>query len=192
MIAMKTNQFKKVTFLILTILLTSCATQRTSTIEGVNYNESKNVTDYFVMPYGSVSLFGKWEKKNYNEISRQQFFKNQDSVIIAIAFERYDKYEFNTNGSQSGFNFVKAYYEWDSNYFVDSHGLKRQIIESDSTNHFMIYRIYGQKEKAEFNTYFLIGEKNGNVSNFSISKTEKWSEIEKILFLKNLFLTEKK
>lgn len=189
---MKTNQFKKVTFLILTILLTSCATQRTSTIEGVNYNESKNVTDYFVMPYGSVSLFGKWEKKNYNEISRQQFFKNQDSVIIAIAFERYDKYEFNTNGSQSGFNFVKAYYEWDSNYFVDSHGLKRQIIESDSTNHFMIYRIYGQKEKAEFNTYFLIGEKNGNVSNFSISKTEKWSEIEKILFLKNLFLTEKK
>lgn len=189
---MKTNQFKKVTFLILTILLTSCATQRTSTIEGVNYNESKNVTDYFVMPYGSVSLFGKWEKKNYNEISRQQFFKNQDSVIIAIAFERYDKYEFNTNGSQSGFNFVKAYYEWDSNYFVDSHGFKRQIIESDSSNHFMIYRIYGQKEKVEFNTYFLIGEKNGNVSNFSISKTEKWSEIEKILFLKNIFLTEKK
>jgi hypothetical protein len=192
MIEMKTNQFKKVTFLILTILLTSCATQRTSTIEGVNYNESKNVTDYFVMPYGSVSLLGKWEKKNYNEISRQQFFKNQDSVIIAIAFERYDKYEFNTNGSQSGFNFVKAYYEWDSNYFVDSHGFKRQIIESDSSNHFMIYRIYGQKEKTEFNTYFLIGEKNGNVSNFSISKTEKWSEIEKILFLKNIFLTEKK
>lgn len=192
MIAMKTDQFKKVTFLILTILLTSCATQRTSTIEGVNYNESKNVTDYFVLPYGSVTLLGKWEKKNYNEVSRQQFFKNQDSVIIAIAFERYDKYEFNTNGSQSGFNFIKAYYEWDSNYFVESHGFKRQIIESDSSNHFMIYRIYGQKEKAEFNTYFLIGEKNGNVSNFSISKTEKWSEIEKILFLKNLFLTEKK
>lgn len=188
---MKTNLIKTFLLLILTIILTNCATQRTSTLVGGNYNETKNETDYFVMPYGSVILPGKWEKKDYNSISRQQFFRNQDSVIIAIAFGRFDKYEFNMDGSQTGYNFVKAYYEWDSKYFVDSHGLKRQVIESDSTNHFMVYRIFGQIEKREFDTYFLIGEKNGNISNFSISDTDKWTESEKTNFLKNIYLTEK-
>jgi hypothetical protein len=191
LISMETNQIKTFILLAMTILLTNCATQRTSTLVGGNYNETKNETDYFVVPYGSATLPGKWEKTNYNTISRQQFFRNQDSVIIAIAFGRFDKYEFNMNGSQTGYDFVKAYYEWDSKYFVDSHGLKREIIESDSSNHFMVYRIFGQIEKGEFDTYFLIGEKNGNISNFSISDTDKWTESEKTIFLKNIFLTEK-
>lgn len=188
---MKTSLIKTFLLLILTIILTNCATQRTSTLVGGNYNETKNETDYFVLPFGSVILPGKWEKNDYNSISRQQFFRNQDSVIIAIAFGRFDKYEFNMDGSQTGYNFVKAYYEWDSKYFVDSHGLKRQVIESDSSNHFMVYRIFGQIEKGEFDTYFLIGEKNGNISNFSISDTDKWTESEKTNFLKNIYLTEK-
>ncbi len=188
---MKTNLIKTLLLLLLTIVLTNCATQRTSTIVGGEYNKTKNETNYFVLPYGSVTLPGKWEKTNYNTISRQQFFKNQDSVNIAIAFGRFDKYEFNKNGLQTGYNFVKAYYEWDSKYFVDSHGLERQMVESDSTNHFMVYRISGQIEKGKFDTYFLIGEKNGNISNFSISDTERWTDIEKTKFLKNLFLTEK-
>lgn len=188
---MKTKKIKIFILLAMTILLTNCATQKTSTLVGGNYSETKNETDYFVLPYGSAILPGKWEKTNYNTISRQQFFRNQDSVIIAIAFGRFDKYEFNKNGSQTGYNFVSAYYEWDSKYFVDSHGLKREIIERDSTKHFMVYRIFGQIEKGDFDTYFLIGEKNGNISNFSISGTDKWTESEKTFFLKNLFLTER-
>ncbi len=174
--------------LLILILLTNCATQRTTTIVGGDYNETKNETDYFVLPYGSVILPGKWDKTNYNTISSQQFFRNQDSVRIGIAFERFNKYEFNMDGSKTGYNFVKAFYEWDSKYFVDSYGMKRQLLENDSTSNFMIYRIYGQIEKGEFDTYFLIGEKNGNTSNFSISITDKWTENEKIDFLKNLFL----
>jgi hypothetical protein len=188
---MKTILIKTLLLLTVLLLLTNCATQRTSTIVGGDYNKTENETDYFVLPYGSVTLPGKWDKTNYNTISRQQFFRNQDSVIIAIAFGRFNKYEFNMDGSKTGNNFVKAYYEWDSKYFVDSHGLKRQPLENDSTNNFMIYRIYGQIEKGEFDTYFLIGEKNGNTSNFSISDTDKWTENEKVDFLKNLFLTKK-
>jgi hypothetical protein len=191
LITMKTNLIKIFLLLAMTILLTNCATQRTSTLVGGEYNASKNKTDYFFVPFGSVTLPGKWEKTNYNTISRQQFFRNQDSVIIAIAFGRFDKYEFNMDGSESGYNFVKAYYEWDSKYFVDSHGLIRQPLENDSTNNFMIYRIYGQIEKGDFDTYFLVGEKNGNISNFSISDTDKWTENKKVDFLKNLFLTKK-
>ena len=95
------------------------------------------------------------------------------------------------NGNYLGYEFVKEFYEWDSKYFVDSYNLKRQVLINDSVNCFMIYRIFGEIEKGNFNTYFLIGEKNGNSSNFSISSTKKWTENEKIDFLKNLFLTEK-
>ncbi len=191
MISLKMKLIKTFILLSTSILLTNCATQRTSTIVGGDYNETKNETDYFVFPYGSVTLPGKWDKTNYNTISRQQFFRNQDSVIIGIVFGRLNKYEFNMDGSKTGYNFVKAFYEWDSKYFVDSYGMKRQLLEKDSTSNFMIYRIYGQVEKREFDTYFLIGEKNGSTSNFSISDTDKWTENEKIDFLKNLFLRKK-
>jgi hypothetical protein len=188
---MRTNFIDAFILSIMIVFLTNCATQRTSTIVGGEYDNTKNQTDYFVLPHGSVSLPGKWDKTNYNTISKQQFFRNQDSIIVAIAFGRYNGYEFNMGGLQTGYNFVKAYYEWDSKYFVDTHGLKRQSIERDSSNKFMVYRIYGQIEKGVFDTYFLIGEKNGNISNFSISDTDKWTENEKTIFLKNLFLTNK-
>jgi len=153
---------------------------------GGEYNASKNVTDYFVIPYGSVSIPGEWTKTNYNSVSKQQFFQNRDSIIIAIAFNRFDKYEFNMNGEHQGFDFVKAYYEWDSKYFVDSHGLQRQEIERDSLNGFITYRIYGQIEKGKFDTFWLVSEKNGNITNISISDTDKWTEIEKLTFMKSL------
>jgi hypothetical protein len=189
---MKTNFIKYYLLLTIIIALTCCATQRVSTIVGGEYTESKNETEYFVIPFGSVTLPGKWEKKNYDPVSRQQYFRSKDSIIIAIAFSRFNYYEFNLNGSQTGYNFVKAYYEWDSKYFVESHGLKRLQIENDSINHYMIYRIFGKIDKGEFDTYFLIGEKKGNISNFSISDTDKWSEKEKTFFLANIFLDNKK
>lgn len=188
---MKTNLIKTFVLLTISIFVVNCATKRTTTLVGGEYNEIKNETEYFVLPYGSVTLPGKWEKTNYNTISRQQFFRNPDSVIIAIAFGNINKYEFNLEGSKTGFDFVNAYYEWESKYFADSHGLNRQQIESDSINNYMIYRIYGQVEKDNFDTYFLVGEKNGNTSNFSISGTDKWTENEKVDFLKTLFLSEK-
>ncbi len=188
---MKTNSITIFFLLVISLFLTNCATQRTSTIVGVDYNETKNETDYLVFPYGSVTIPGKWEKTNYNATSKQQFFRNQDSISIAIAFGRFDNYKFNTDGSKKGHEFIKAYYEWDSKYFVDSYGVERQLFEDDSTNNFIIYRIYGQSEKDNLNTYFLIGEKNGNISNFSIFFTDKWDEKEKIDFLKKLFLTKK-
>lgn len=188
---MKSKVIKAFFLLQLVIFLTNCASQKTIVLIGGDYNKEQNETDYFVLPYGSVTLPGKWEKTNYNTVSHQQFFINEDSVNISIAFARFNKYEFNTDGLNKGYDFVKAYYEWDSQYFVDAHGLKRKPIESDSSNNFMVYRIFGNINEREYDTYFLIGEKNGNVSNLSISKTDIWTEIEKVTFLKNLFLKQK-
>ncbi|MBP1629263.1 MAG: hypothetical protein H6Q15_156 [Bacteroidetes bacterium] len=176
------------TFLLITIIISlfSCATQQTSTIVGGDYNELKNETEYFVLPFGSVTIPGKWEKNKYNNISRQQFFTNQDSVIIAIAFSQYNKYEFNMDGSLTGYNFIKNYYEWDSKYLTDSYGLKREILVNDSINNYMIYRIYGDN----YNMYFLINEKKGNMSNYFIT-TDKWDESKKVAFLRELLLSSK-
>jgi hypothetical protein len=175
-------------FGLLLLLATPAFAQRTSTLTGCTYDEKKDSTTYFVLPYGSAILPGKWEKEHYNKVSSQQFFTGKDSVNIAIAFVAYDKYEFNPKGKQKGFNFVKAYYEWDSRYMVDAYGLNRKVLERDSIHNFMIYRIYGTIKTSTFDTYFLVGEKKGNASNFSITITDKWTESKKIDFLKNLFL----
>src|ERR1051326_7152552 len=162
--------------------------QRTSTATGCDYDASKNITHYFVVPYGSADIPGKWEKEHYNKVSGQQFFTNKDSISLAIAFQSYKGYEFNPKGKLKGFDFVKAFYEWDSKYLIDRYELKRTILVSDSINRYIIYRIYGKQYQASVDTYFLIGEKNGNTSNFSISITDKWSENEKVEFLKKLCL----
>ena len=122
-----------------------------------------------------------YQSMGNNEEAKQQFFKNQDSVIVAVSFARYDKYEFNMEGALKGNDFVKAFYEWDSKYF-ESNGYKRQVLESDLTGQYIIYRIYGEK----VNTYFLIRVKDGYVSNISINYTDKWTESKKIQFLKGL------
>ena len=188
MTRIKSNYIKIVlkAFLSLPLLaiLSSCGSPRyVSTLVGGEYNADKDVTEYFVIPFGQVSLPGKWEKDNYVSNSRQQFFHNQDSVIIAIAFTNSSGYEFNSKGLLKGYDFVKAYYEWDSEYF-SSLGLEVKIIESDQSKAYIFWRVYGQ----DFDTYFLIGERNGRVSNYSVNATDKWTVDEKVQFLKSIYL----
>lgn len=158
-----------------------------STIVGGEYDEKEDVTNYFILPLGQVSLPGKWEKTTYSQVSKQQFFKNQDSINIAIAFGRINQFEFNAKGSLTGFDFLEGYYKWEKDYF-ESNGMKCPLIESDKTNNYLIYRIYGNHDGSDLDTHVLISEKNGNVSNYSVNITTKWSESEKIQFLKNLLL----
>jgi hypothetical protein len=177
-------------FILASVILAGCVAPKSiSTITGCDYDKVKDRTDYFILPFGSVSMPGKWDKTN--AAGAQQFFVNKDSVEIAIGFTAYNSYEFNRNGALKGFNFVKAFYEWDSKYFVDKYGLSRSMLEKDSLNNYVLYRLFGKKEKTEIDTYFLIGEKNGNISNFSITITDKWTEQNKIDFLKGLFLAKK-
>ncbi|MFU8844909.1 MAG: hypothetical protein ACNA7V_13980 [Bacteroidales bacterium] len=176
--------------IIVILILTGCVSQRVSTIVGCNYDQKNNRTDYFEFPYGTISIPGNWEKTRYNPVSNQQFFSNHDSISIAIAFSRFDKYEFNTNGDHKGYDFVKAFYEWETEYFFDMFGFNTKVLVNDSIHKFILFQNYGQFEGATFNTYFLFGEKNGNVSNFSVMTTDKWSEDEKVEFLKGLYLKD--
>ena len=187
---MRATLIKLSLFCAIIVGLTNCASKQATTIVGDNYNASKNQTEYFIFPYGSVNIPGKWEKSNYNTSSKQQSFTNQDSIILAVTFAKDDKYEFNQDGLHRGYDFVNAFYEWDSQYFIDTFGLERKQLESDTINHFIVYKIYGERDEKEYDTYFLVGEKNRSVSVYSIASTNKWTENEKILFLKDLFLNQ--
>ncbi|MDR1113030.1 MAG: hypothetical protein LBL18_04640 [Bacteroidales bacterium] len=141
-----------------------------------------------VFPYGAVAIPGKWKRTIYNSAARQQFFDNSDSITIAIAFGQYTKFEFNKNGSKKGYDFVKAFYEWDSEYFSTTYNLDIELIEADSINNLIIWRVYGNYNDSYWNTYFLFGEKNGFVKNFAIMSAKKWTIEQKIDFLKNMYL----
>lgn len=181
---MKTLKFL---FLFATVIA-SCTAQKVSTVNGAKYNEHKNQTHYFVLPYGSTSIPGKWTKTKYNEVSHQQFLKNGDSVSLAIAFTPVNNYEFNIKDSKKGFDFVNAFYEWDSEYFVAKHKLQQEKIESNELQKYIIWRLFGKLNNVNHDTYFLFGEKNGHANNFSISITDKWNKEEKIKFLKEIYL----
>jgi len=170
------------------IFFASCATQRTTTIVSCNYDEKKNQTDYMVFPYGSVVISGEWAQTHYNQTARQQFFQNSDSIIISVAFSPCNRYEFNQNNSKKGFEFVTAFYEWDSEYFVDNYRLNQEKIESNEKENFIIWRAFGENNNTYWDTYFLFGEKNGFASNFAIMTTDKWTQEQKVAFLKKMYL----
>ena len=174
-------------FLLFT-LFSGCASNSYNMIVGDDYNEDKNQTEYFVVPFGSVTIPGKWEKADYNTVSNQQFFKKDNGDSIAIAFGPCDKYEFNRNNSYKGWDFIKAYYEWDSLYFVNTHGLNREVIEENRSDNYIIWRVYGEKNGGEFNVYMLFGENNCRVSSYSVQTSTKWPKEKKVSFLKELYL----
>jgi hypothetical protein len=183
---MRTLSFTLPFFMV--ILLAGCAaTQAVSTITGGEYDKEKDNTGYFVLPFGSVSLPGEWKKTHYNQVSHQQFFE-KDSVEIAIAFNACNNYEFNLKGKHTGYDFVTAFYEWDSQYFVDAYGLKRELIETDSTRHYLVYRIFGQTQGMSIDSYYLVAEQNGAARNYSIASALHWTAEEKVAFLKELYM----
>ena len=172
------------------LLLTSCHIQHaTSILTSADYDSNEDKTDYLYLPYGKVSLPGKWLKKEYDSNSKQQYFTNQDSVIIAIAFGPCNKFEFNADGNKKGFEFLEAFYNWDSKYFIEEHKLLVEKIEEDTTTNFILWHV--ESEDRKFDTYLFSGiSPNCIFSNFSIQATKKWSREKKIEFLQNLYLNE--
>ena len=90
-----------------------------------------------------------------------------------------------------GFSFVKAFYEWDSEYFVSTHGLHQDLIEENERNNYIIWRVYGNYNNSEIDNFFLFGEKGGVAYNYSVMSTDKWIVEQKIKFLKEIYENKK-
>lgn len=167
--------------------LSGCTTHTTNVLTGCQYDEEKDQTDYFVLPYGQVSIPGKWQQAGFNSTSRQQFFKNEEGITLTVSFVYIGKYEFNKDRSKQGFEFVKSNYEWESVFFKETYGLQSEMIEQDSVHNYIVWRLYGEYGNSSWDTYFLFGIRDGIADNFSVMKTDKWKREQNIVFLKELY-----
>lgn len=173
--------------LLLAYIIAGCSTPQryssTITLTGDNYDAEKDQTPYMVLPYGSVKIPGEWFKSGYNKSSRQQFFRNKDSVTIAVAFGPVNSYEFNPKGAFKGNDFIDAFYKWEKEYFSKA-GLTVEIKERNRDIPFLIWRVYGIIDGTKTDNYY-ISESNGCFKSFGIF-TDKWAEEKKLQFLKSL------
>ena len=174
----------------LLVVLASCHRRMAPTITAGEYNAARNQTDYIVLPYGSVSLPGKWTHGRYRKESRQQYFSNSDTTIISIAFGPCNKLGFSTGGVQ-GYEFVKLYYNYETKYQAEVLNQKIELITADSASKYMLWRVYSDN----VSQYMLTGAKDcacGECAfqNFTLT-SKKLTGDQQVKLLQDIYLEKK-
>jgi len=179
------RKIKRLFIIIIWICLTSCVpTRSTSIIYSDSYDKRSDQTSVTIFPYGAVKIPGQWTKTKENRVGGQYFFIGKDSVIISIALSPWDEYEFSSNNREvTPGNFVRKFYEWDSNYLKAKTNGQVRIVKEDRERNYLIWNI---KNEQGLNDYFLFGLKGKIATNFYVS-TNNWDEERKINFLELLF-----
>jgi hypothetical protein len=181
-ITMKIRTILLISFLT-TLLYVGCqSTKSVSTIISDKYDSPTNQTTFEKFPLGSVKIPGKWTKTSYNEVSRQHFFKNVDSVFVAIAINLNTHYPFFVKGMTDSASVI-AFYEWDSKFLADQIKGTRTILKYDSINQSIIWHL---TDKKEIDSYYLYGCDKGKIFGLFIS-TNKWNEAEKTNLLETIY-----
>ncbi len=176
----------KISHILLLAIVTSCmAPKAISTIESNIYDDKINQTTFSKLPFGSLSIPGKWTKFSYNQVSGQHNFKNLDSVMTAVAINRASSYSFYKPKMTSN-DVVMAFYEWDSKYLADNIGGNRTIIKQDTVNHFIIWQITADNEKYKINNHYLFGSENGIIFTVFVT-TKKWTDEKKVEHLETVY-----
>jgi len=172
-------------FVFILAIVTSClAPKVVSTIESNYYDNKTNHTTFSKIPFGSISIPGKWTKVSYNQVSGQHNFKNADSIFSAVAINRASLYPFYKPKMTSN-EIVKDMYEWDSNYWVTQTNGNRKTLKQDTTNHFIIWK-FSADNNYKVDNYYLFGSENGVVFTVFID-TDKWDLTQKINFLQMVY-----
>ncbi|MFD1467232.1 hypothetical protein ACFQ48_03270 [Hymenobacter caeli] len=161
----------------------SCKTAQTNMIVADSYDQNKKQTTLILFPYGNMVLPDKWTKISFNQVSRQHFFKNADSTTVGVAKNPKSKYPFYA-ANQTEEEFTTAFVKWDANYWAKK-GLKTEIINDQSNNGFIIWRV-SDANKKEVNNIFLFGSKNGLAYNLS-GTSKVWTDEKIQTFLIKIF-----
>jgi hypothetical protein len=133
---------------------------------------------------GEVKIPGIWEQLNTMDDSGQTYLKNKENIIIAIAQNPKNAYSF-FKSSASNFVNVKLFYKWDSD-FRKENNFKTDKIKEDSKEEYIIWKFNDGKE----DNVFLFGSSENTFLNILVY-TSIWNEAEKILFLENVYKTNK-
>ena len=133
---------------------------------------------------GEVKILGNWEQLNTADDSGQTYLKNKEGVIIAVAQNPKNAYSF-FKSTASNFVNVKLFYKWDSD-FRKENNFKTDKIKEDSKEEYIIWKFNDGKE----DNVFLFGSSKNTFLNILVY-TSIWNEEEKILFLENVYKTNK-
>ncbi|ARV14381.1 hypothetical protein [Polaribacter sp. SA4-12] len=132
----------------------------------------------------NVRIPGKWTQLNTMDDSGQTYLQNEDEVIIAIAQNPKKAYSF-YKSKNSDFKNVQEFYKWDSDYRRELK-FKTDEIQKNKKLEYIIWKFNDGK----LDNVFLFGSVKDNFINLLVY-TNKWSEIEKVKFLKNLYKLNK-
>lgn len=132
-----------------------------------------------------MSLPGQWKKVNYNEVSKQHFFNDADSVLLGLAINPAKNYPFYKSGMPPN-QIVQEMFNWDSNYFEENIGIKGKIIEQNTSKHFILWQVEGKQKDREFDNHLLFGSEKGIVFTVFVS-TSKWSKEKKENFMRSVY-----
>jgi len=174
--------------MLLMIIMFGCFPSRNiQYFESCNYDATKNITRFEKLPLGYVDIPGKWYETTYNDYSKQQFFKNADSVSIAVVFWPQNQYSIYKHG-ETNMAFLKDYYDMNVKTIAMQSKGQWSIIKQDSINqNYILSKFYND---SKVDTYYLYGLINGSFYNLFV-KTNKWNEQQKIDFLESMFIHKK-
>ena len=133
---------------------------------------------------GEVKILGNWEQLNTADDSGQTYLKNKEGVIIAVAQNPKNAYSF-FKSTASNFVNVKLFYKWDSD-FRKENNFKTDKIKENSKDEYIIWKYNDGK----YDNVFLFGSSKNTFLNILVY-TSIWNEAEKILFLENVYKTNK-
>ncbi|TDM00392.1 MAG: hypothetical protein C4K58_04075 [Flavobacteriaceae bacterium] len=174
--------------ILLFLLLASVGCTSTKPSAQSNTSVASNGQDgntNFVVNGSNIQIPGKWQALNFEKSSGQQYFINEDRVILAIAKNPKVGYEF-FDPKKSDFENVYAFYKWDSDYMIQK-GLATNFILEDKESKFVIWK-YNDKKS---DNVFLFGNSKNHFVNLLIY-TNLWDENQKVEFLKNLYFLNNK
>ncbi|MEP2026431.1 MAG: hypothetical protein ABJH98_11610 [Reichenbachiella sp.] len=161
-------------------IFTSCKTTHTSMLIADSYDEAKGETTLTLIPYGNIVIPGKWTKYNYNQTSKQHFFRNSDSTAIAVAKNPIDKYPFYSS-ELSNSELSKNWFEWESDFYSEK-GIAVTQTNRETTKEYVIWKA----KSSQVNSVFLYGVKNNLAYNFAVV-TDNWTDEQRTKFLRELW-----
>ena len=135
-----------------------------------------------MFPNGNIVLPDKWTKSSYNQVSKQHFFKNNDSTTVAVAKNKKQEYPF-YKSTQSNEDFLTEFTKWESDYFK-SQGATIRLINDQSDKGYILWKATIEKEN--INTIYLFGLKGDYAYNL-LGDSKTWTEEKIKAFLIKLF-----
>lgn len=146
-----------------------------------NYDVKTNITTLALIPYGQINIPGHWKKTKYLEISKQHFFQDIDSTIIAVAKAPQENYSFYSE-IMSGEEFAEAFFQWDSAFYSEN-GYQPDRVITEIKGDFVIWKVIDKN----VNAFLVYGGKDDFAYNFGVF-SDNWPDEQKINFLIELFV----